>query len=344
MNKSNIARTLVLMTGIMLTTFSCTDDATSSDQSGNWVSGNYYEGQPRFGAVSVVIGNKAYVGLGYDGDDYFSDFYVYDPDRELWDDIAPFPGVARERAVAFAINGKAYVGLGYNRDLETEELRDFWEFDPNVGEKGTWTQLDDFIGTARYNAVGFSIGGRGYVGTGYDGTYYRSDFYSFNPETGDWTETASFKGGKREDALAVVYQGKAYLCGGRNNGSFARDLWVFDPEAADWTELTPDDDASYYDEFTDAVQRYSATAFLMNEKIYIGTGITTSGTIGNDIFEYDPATGKWDEKTEFEGSSRYLAVSFTVNGRGFLGLGQNSSRRWDDFWEFFPTDEYDDGD
>ena len=33
----------------------------------------------------------------------------------------------------------------------------------------TWTQKADFGGTARYSAVGFSIGSKGYIGTGVDG-------------------------------------------------------------------------------------------------------------------------------------------------------------------------------
>ena len=42
--------------------------------------------------------------------------------------------------------------------------KDFWEYDP-VGN--TWTQKADFGGTARYAAVGFSIGNKGYIGTGH---------------------------------------------------------------------------------------------------------------------------------------------------------------------------------
>jgi N-acetylneuraminic acid mutarotase len=321
---------------------SCAADTSEDDELGNWVQSSYFEGQPRSGSVVFTIGNKAYVGLGYDGDDYFNDFYAYDPDRELWDDVATFPGEKRERAVAFSINGKGYVGLGYNRDLDSEELRDFWEYDP---ASNTWRQIAFFLGTARYNAVGFSIGNLGYVGTGYDGNYYRSDFFSYDPETNKWIEIANFPGGKREEALAVVYDNKAYFCTGRNNGVYNADLWVFDPNPdaeKSWTEATPDDDEDYYDEFTEAVRRNDAGAFVINDMIYIATGNTGSAT--RSVYEFDPVTGVWDTKTAFEGSDRYLGIGFTINNRGYLGLGQNGSRRWDDFWEFFPTEEYDDAD
>ena len=44
--------------------------------------------------------------------------------------------------------------------------KDFWEYDPAAN---AWTQKADFGGTARYCAVGFSIGSKGYIGTGWDG-------------------------------------------------------------------------------------------------------------------------------------------------------------------------------
>lgn len=319
---------------------SCNEDDTDDEELGNWVQSSYFEGQPRSGSVVFTIGNKAYVGLGYDGDDYFNDFYAYDPDRELWDDVAPFPGQVRERAVAFAIDGKGYVGLGYNRDLDVEEMKDFWQYDPLTN---TWSQIAEFPGTARYNSVGFAIGALGYVGTGYDGDYYRSDFFSYDPQSNSWVEIANFPGGKREEALAVVHQDKAYFCTGRNNGIYNADIWVFDPAAEkSWSEITPDDEEDYYDEFTAAVRRHDAAAFVMNDKIYIATGNT--GSASSAVYEFNPLTGFWDTKTSCEGADRYLAIAFSINNRGFLGLGQNSSRRWDDFWEFFPDNEYDDAD
>jgi N-acetylneuraminic acid mutarotase len=339
LNRKQIS-TLLLSILLVFVAGSCSEDTSSDEDLGNWVQSPYYEGQPRSGSVSFVIGDKAYVGLGYDGDDYFTDFFAYDPERGVWDDVAEFPGDARERAVAFSLNGKGYVGLGYNRDLDTEELKDFWEYDPQTD---TWTPIANFSGTARYNAVAFSIGDLGYVGTGYDGNYYRSDFFSYNPDNNTWTEVANFPGGKREEAVAVVHEDKAYFCTGRNNGIYAADIWVFDPNATKvWNEVTPDDDEDYYDEFATAVKRHDACAFVLHDRIYITTGSTGSAT--QSVYEFNPVSGYWDSKTAFEGSERYRGVAFTINNRAFVGLGQNSSRRWDDFWEFFPEDEYEDAD
>ena len=153
---------------------SCSDDTEDQPTLGNWSRTTPFKGRPRSGAIVFTIGTKAFVGLGYDGDDYLADFYMMDINSGFWESKKSFPGKARERAIAFSINGLGYVGLGYNREEEKEELGDFWEYNPETNE---WRQLNDFEGTARYNAIGFSIGSKGYIGTGYDGDEYNSDFW-----------------------------------------------------------------------------------------------------------------------------------------------------------------------
>ncbi|NJM24399.1 MAG: hypothetical protein HC859_01600 [Bacteroidia bacterium] len=199
------------------------------------------------------------MGLGYDGDDYLSDFYMYNNSSGYWVAKKSFPGTPRERAAAFSIDGKAYVGVGYNRDLDTEELSDFWMYDPDANE---WTQVNDFGGSARYNAISFAIGSVGYVGTGYDGDNYNSDFWSYTPATDTWTEIVSYPGDKLEEGTAFIINNTAYLCTGRNNGLTLSAFWSFNPESGGWTDLKPDDEEAYYDEFTDAVRRYDAFVIL----------------------------------------------------------------------------------
>jgi N-acetylneuraminic acid mutarotase len=332
---------LVATLWIMLPFQSCNDDDPDDTEIGNWTQITPFTGAIRSGAIVFTIGNKAYVGLGYDGDDYFTDFYEYDLDLGYWQTKASFPGIPREQAVAFSINGKGYIGLGYNRDQTTEELGDFYEYDPATD---TWKTLNNFGGSARYNAVGFAIGNKGYVGTGKDGSNYKGDLWEYEPSTDTWQEIVSYPGQKREEAVAFVIEGKAYICAGRNNGSHNNDFWEFNPESKTWTNRKPDDEEDYYDEFTSAVRRHGAVAFTMNGKAYITTGTGSSGSLDNSVWEYDPQTQIWDEKTAFEGSSRIYAVAFVLGGRAFAGTGQNGSSRFDDIWEFKPEDEHDEDD
>lgn len=326
---------------LIFVSFGCDDGEEDDTSIGNWVRATPFKGSRRSGAVIFTIGNKAYVGLGYNGDTYFTDFYEYDLSLGFWKTKASFTGVPRERAVAFTIGNKAYIGLGYNREEDTEELKDFWEYDAATD---TWTQLNDFGGSARYNAVGFAINGKGYVGTGNDGANYNGDFWEYDPSNDSWAEIISYPGQKREEATAFVIDGKAYMCAGRNNGVTDIDFWQFNAEAKTWTSLTPDDDVDYYSNFTSAVHRYGAVSFSLNGFGYVGLGITSSGVADNSVWRYDPSTGEWESMVAFEGSARSQAVSFVLDSRIFVGTGQSGSSRYDDIWEFRPTEEYNEND
>jgi len=268
---------------------------------------------------------------------YHRDSYAYDLNNSYWTKLADFPGELREKAVSFSVNGKGYVGTGYNRDSTNVYLKDFWEYDPGTN---VWTQLNDFAGPARSNAVAFADSKYGYVGTGYNGLYY-NDFWRYDPADDSWTQIP-FPGAKREQATTMTIDGKVYLCSGTNNGSPIADIWQFNPEvdpSSAWTPVTPLTTDAQYANFKVAVTRYDAVGFSMNGMGYIATGQTPQ--YQNSVYQYDPVGLTWTKMTPFEGSPRSQAVAFVLNGRAYLGTGGNGSLRFDDMEEFQPLADYD---
>lgn len=328
----------VLMLPLTLMWIACSESDSSSDE-GNWIKGSDFEGNTRSGAVAFTIGEYAYVGLGSDGDDYLLDFWRFDQSKNYWERMADFPGAGRISSVSFSIDGKGYVGTGFNDDLDEEELQDFWQYDPSANE---WIQLADFPGGGRYSAVGFAVGGDGYIGTGYNGSYLK-DFFKFDPSTGEWSAIVSIYGSKRESAVAFVIDDIAYVGSGRNNGSYIYDFYSYDPTIAEWTNLSLTSDDDTYDTYVTALARYGAVAITVDGVAYVGTGIADSYT--TTFYQYDPTTNEWnDDIQSFEGSARSAAVAFSVNNVGYVTTGRNSSQRFDDIWEFDPDGEYDEYD
>ena len=327
---------LLILLGILLLQSACeTDDET--DVIGNWVERSDFEGHTRSSAVSFVIGDQVYVGSGYNGsdDEYYNDFWGYDPQLNFWQPIATFPGAGRSSAVAFGIGNKGYIGTGFDGD---DELKDFWEYDPATN---TWTQKADFGGTARREAVGFALNDRGYIGTGYDGSDTK-DFWEYNPATNTWTQIPSIGGSKRRGGVAFVIDDKAYVGTGTHNGAYEFDFWELDgakvhTDEFPWNEkedLDADDDYN--------LVRSGAAAFSLNGKGYLVGGL--QGSALNTVWEYDPVEDVWEQKTSLEGTSRDNAVGFEVQGRGFVTLGKNGSMYFDDIWELQPNEEYDEED
>ncbi len=329
-NKRNVIYLLLSITTLSILS-SC--DEVEEDLVGNWMDLSSFGGVERYDAVAFVIGDIAYVGSGYDGEDRFSDFWKFeDGDWEqvaaLGNDTANFP---RQSAVAFATDTKGYVGTGYDGDVK---LKDFWEYDPDAN---TWTQKEDFPGTARYGAVGFAINNKGYIGTGYDDNYLK-DFYEYDPSSDTWTQIKNFRGDKRREAVAFVIGDTAYVTTGVNNGTCEDDFYKYTPSTGSWEELrkiSDNSDSDYDDEYS--ITRKCAVAFTIGNYGYIVSGgISSSGT---DCWQYDPKKDLWEEKTALEGGARLNAVGFAIGTRGYVTTGVSSSSPMESTLGFDPWED-----
>lgn len=328
---------LILLVALM-GAYGCSDDDDTTQ--GDWDLLTPFKGSRRASVTSFVIDNNAYVGLGYDGDDYVNDFYMFNETNGYWVQVDDFPGIGREKTVSFTIGEKAYVIGGYNRDLTTEEMGDVWEFDPS-NDSSQWTQLSDFPGSARYNAVGFSTNGKGYFGTGNDGDNYLNDFWAYTPDGDSWEEIISLRGQKREEAFTFTVGDQIFVGGGRNNGLYQTDLWQFDQDEIDWIDRSIDDDDDEYDDFYDGVARVNCAAFVVNDKAYLAMGYNSG--ILSSVYEYDPSSDNWESRTSFEGTARQYCTSFVLNNEAYVLTGQSGTDYFDDMWGFDPEVDYDDG-
>lgn len=335
MNWLNLTIKVGIALSILVIFSSCSDD-DEEDLVGNWVELSDFEGIPRSDAVGISLEGKGYIVTGYDGEDRLNDLWEYDPLNDYWKQKADFPGKARNGAVGFSANGKAYVGTGYDG---TNKLNDFYEFDPYTN---SWTQIADFIGSPRYGAIAMTLRDLGYVGTGYDGNYLK-DFYQYDPIADEWEQKVSVGGSKRRDAMTFVVDDIGYVFGGLDNGVYEDDFWKYDPTADSWTRLRDISDATdedYDDDY--GIVRTNAVTFVMDGKGYVATG--GRSTTGGDVWEYNPVTDLWVEKTELAedgsgGADRTEAVSFTINNIGYVITGRNSSYYFDDVWRFEPNSE-----
>jgi len=121
-------------------------------------------GTGRYDAVSLVIDNKAYIGIGVGSTDYYVDFWEFDPQTNGWVRKADFPGGYRYGAIAFTIGSLGYVGCGeYVLSGTYPRSNEFWSYNRS---SNAWTRRADLPGEQRTRPFGFSISGYGYVGAG----------------------------------------------------------------------------------------------------------------------------------------------------------------------------------
>jgi len=331
---------------------SCSKTSVNPTQDGNWIIVGDFGGTARTEAVSFVIGDKAYVGTGIDNrNTRYNDLWSFDPAGTTWFQVATnAASAARSSAVAFAVGGKGYVGTGYDG---YNYFSDFWQYDPTTNSWKSVAPLGDANNGSqpRLNAVAFGLDkyGFGYVGTGNNGLDPLNDFWKYDPAADKWTQISTYPGGKREQAVAFTYNDKGYLVTGLGTGGTAlNDFFVFDPSKPDtsqWTALrhisnySPDS----YDDGYISIVRYNAVGFVMTGTTSDGGGdraYITTGSAGPTTWAYNFSNDLWNQKTSYERASRSGAVGFSVNNRGFVGLGTSGSSAFANFDEWKPDQAY----
>jgi N-acetylneuraminic acid mutarotase len=339
--------------------FSC--GSSNNNNNGDWVTQSVFSGQNRIGSVAftLTVGStqEGFVGTGFDGINYYNDFWMYDQVNNAWTQIDSIPGPPRSLGVAFATDNNGYTGLGWNgtgltvNGVQTYYLNDFYQYNPSTG----WKQIANMPtpnNAGRKYATAFGIGGvniGGVVG-GFDGQFVYKDYYEWNEGTNAWSVLNTYPGPKRQGAVSFVHDGKAYIVTGTgDNGLALTDFWRYNPSktGAKWDDslrrISGVTDQSYDAGYR--ILRSSAVAFTMNNNGIPKAYVTMGSYAGNlsDCWEYDFATDLWTEKNKFPGIARVGAVALTINGRGFIGLGGSSvaagsgGQYFSDWTQFFPN-------
>ncbi|MEO5673795.1 MAG: hypothetical protein ABIQ74_04045 [Chitinophagales bacterium] len=289
---------------------------------GTWTQKADFGGTARYLATAFSIGNKGYIGTGYDGS-YRKDFWEWDCATNVWTQKADFGGTARWEPVGFSIGIKGYIGTGFDGVYK----QDFWEWDQAAN---SWTQKQNFPGAARSTAVGFSIGTKGYIGTGNIPVppYKTLDFWEWDQSTDTWTQIADFGGTARYFATGFSMGTKGYV-GTGYDGAYKKDIWEWDQASNTWTQKAD----------FGGTQRYSAVGFSIGAKGYIGTGYNSDiNTLFQDFWEWDQASNSWIQRANFGGTAREYAVGFSIGNCGYIGTGNASDAAYKkDFWAWNDT-------
>ena len=192
----------------------------------------------------------------------------------------------------------------------------------------SWTPKNNFGGSIRFGAAGFSIGTKGYIGTGNAGAKL-NDFWEYNPITDSWSQKANFGGLNRAYATGFSLLEKGYIACGEA-GDYKNDFWEYNPVTNTWIQKA---------DFP-GQPRVGAVSFSIGTKGYLGTGLLVFGPPAvriNDFWEYDPATDVWTPKSNVGTFVRAFGVGFSIGNKGYIGTGNNGSILTKDFWEYNPT-------
>lgn len=296
-----------------------------------------FMGGSRANALSLTIGNKLYVGLGYNSNvgvtGVSNDFFEYDLSTNEWKKLENLPGEGRANAVSFVLNEKIYAGMGtnYNRVDANTIFKDFYEFDP---KKGSWTKKNDFPFVPTDQPVSFVLGNKGYFGTGNtpaNSPATKNNFYEYDATTDKWKSVASMPQ-SRCRGMAFVIDGKAYVGGGEDDNFQAlNDFYEYDPVKNSWMskKVLP-------------VKISRSVGFSFNKSGFFIGGILQDGNFSeNSIYKYNPTSDAWSKDGEIAAENDKKAGRFyprvvNANDKIYIGLGSYGigNVNFKDFYEF----------
>jgi len=321
---------------IALIFISCNDPANSPYPNITFKTRTSLPGVGRASAVAFVIDGRGYVALGRDSQrsGMLNDCWQYNPDSDSWKQRANFPGIARVKAMAAVVDHKAYVGLGFNIDLGVYDfnacLKDFWMYDPATD---IWTKMADFPSNYSDACASFVSNNIIYQTSGMNGVAFGEEVWKYVPQDGQpgsWVRMKDFPGTARAGGIACsigdrCYFGTGYMTANKN----------------DWWEYFPSNDTWKHRKAMPDNGRENSVSMVINNRILIATGRhfggnLTGGHVDSDIVEYDLISNVWYERGNIPNEGRENAIAFTINGKGYIGYGENDTQVLNDFYCFEP--------
>ncbi|MDF2456562.1 MAG: Kelch repeat type 1-containing protein [Cytophagaceae bacterium] len=295
---------------------------------GAWTAKANFTGTTVNSESGFTIGTKNYLIGGQGGGGRTKYFWSWDQTTNTWTQLTDFPGRGRELAVAFSIGTKGYFGTGYGQAAPAvDPLNDFWEWDQPTN---TWLQKANFPGVARYSAVGFAIGTKGYIGTGFGyvssvGTLF-NDFYEWDQATNTWSRKADLPANTRRAAFSFALGTKAYVGGGISGISLDinnTDFWEWNQTSNTWTKKND----------LPGEPKRNMFGMVVSSKAYIGGGIYNSNSMATfEFWQWNALTDTWIMKTPIP-STLALDIrmpTYGLNGKGYVKAS------FADYYEYFP--------
>ncbi|MFT5817854.1 MAG: N-acetylneuraminic acid mutarotase [Lentimonas sp.] len=83
----------------------------------------------------------------------------------------------------------------------------------------------------------------------------------------------------------------------------------------------------------------SVKSFGVNGKAFFCLGIQANNGYSKKLWEFDPATEIWTQKTNYPGGGSAGCLSFVLGTKAYVGLGQSPSTKYSDFYEYNATSD-----
>lgn len=236
----------------------------------------------RVSASSCVVGDCAYIGLGFAGkvqhnDSYLRDFWQYNLLTREWKRLADFPANTTVKNCLFATDTAIYAVYGFYRTF----TQDVYRYDI---QRDTWEKLHVVAPMSvprAMDVVGATCSGKHFLGTGFNHGSLRF-WTEWHPEQQSFTSRKKILGAGRNATACCATDKYIYLAGGRHYGDtltcgfFYNSVQRYSPASNEWEYI--------------GNMPYEAENMIMahvNGQIFIGLGETKEGVIQDNWYRFE---------------------------------------------------------
>ncbi|MFH0896099.1 MAG: kelch repeat-containing protein [Bacteroidota bacterium] len=195
----------------------------------------------------------------------------------------------------------------------------------------TWEDLNWVINTSfieRNRGTAFTLDNLSYFGLGMDNLNNDlNDIWCFDPQQNTFTQKADFIGGARNSCCSFQHGNYGFIGFGEGGGTYYGDIYRYNPAGNVWEYWK---DVGY--------QASYMSSFVIDDYFYFGMGIKSSSFSTEFYRIHIPTCSSPETLIDFPGFPRGGHVSFSVAGRGFVGLGSKDDNvtTLNDFWMYDP--------
>src|ERR1051326_2569354 len=282
--------------------------------------------------LGISLGPRGYYILGVgsspsQGPNGF--LWQYNQAGDSWTQLSLSPSTTfNQRAFSFefTIGSKIFVSTGTDEiNIPTStDYRDTWQYDTLTG---AWTQMANFGGGFREGCSSFSLNGKGYAGLGvyvqisFPNYTFFNDWWEYDPVLNTWTQKNNFPGAARSGAGSVTNNNLGYISMGASFSQYT-DVWCYNPVNDSWGLKSPF-----------PTSNGAGFAFELSQTSFFIYGNNQSAYL--EFWKYDINADAWAQLPNIPFSSRGRYFSFSINGKGYLGGGIDTSNSIiGEFWEY----------
>lgn len=275
----------------------------------------------RASAAVGVLGSRAYVLGGRDGQKKTATLFCYDSEADTWTEIQTPEGfAARVGAMVVGTGEHIYLGLGtqnnpYEAYEDAQRLRDWWRYTPATDE---WVRLADYPSP-------YSTFGTPYLSGQQISVVFpcredpKPEMYTYDIPSNSWS---------RRELTTRLVVGIGYravqindcLYGGTGfHGRDIRTWWSGRPERNEWNRLTnfPGEARDCAIATTDG--RY---VYILGGQVFRGE--MTGGRLLSNAYRYLVEGGSWERCAKDLPVAMENGIGFCIHGRAYFGLGEDA--------------------